>query len=119
MPQCGIIFGLLTYKYKQKPSGWNLPYSNGKRYNGDFYTMIEQHYTVQDPVCSMDINPKSAHPVYVFKGRIYHFCAENCRSAFAKNPEKYLKPKGFFARFLDRMAKSNKKAFGCKGPSCH
>ncbi|MFC1788327.1 YHS domain-containing protein [Thermodesulfobacteriota bacterium] len=78
-----------------------------------------QHPRVQDPVCSMDINPKSAHPVYEYKGRTYYFCAENCRSAFSKNPEKYLKPKGFFGRFLDRMVQSNKKAFGCKGPSCH
>jgi Cu+-exporting ATPase len=78
-----------------------------------------QHPKVQDPVCSMDINPKSAHPFYAYKGRTYYFCAENCRTAFTKNPDKYLKPKGFFGRFLDRMAKSNKKAFGCKGPSCH
>jgi YHS domain-containing protein len=78
-----------------------------------------QHRKVQDPVCSMDINLKSAHPVFAYKGHIYYFCAENCRTAFVKNPEKYIKSKGFFARFLDRMAKSNKKAFGCKGPSCH
>jgi YHS domain-containing protein len=78
-----------------------------------------QHRKVQDPVCSMDINLKSTHPVYAYKGHIYYFCAENCRTAFVENPEKYIKPKGFFARFLDRMAKSNKKAFGCKGPSCH
>jgi len=81
--------------------------------------MTAQHDRVQDPVCSMDINPESAHPVHAYKGRTYHFCAENCRSVFAKNPEKYLKPKGFFGRFLHRMAQSNKKAFGCKGPSCH
>ncbi len=78
-----------------------------------------QHPSVQDPVCSMDISPESAHPVYAYKGRTYYFCAENCRTAFVKNPEKYLKPKGLFGRFLDRMAKSNKKTFGCKGPSCH
>ena len=114
MPQCGII--LLE---QRKPSGWNLACTARRTYNGDSKMVTAQHPRVQDPVCSMDINPKSAHPVYEYKGRTYYFCAENCRSAFSKNPEKYLKPKGFFGRFLDRMAQSNKKAFGCKGPSCH
>ncbi len=81
--------------------------------------VTSQHSMVQDPVCGMDINLKSTHPVHLYKGDTYYFCVETCRTAFAKNPEKYLKPKGFFSRFLDRMAKSNKKAFGCKGPSCH
>lgn len=81
--------------------------------------VASQHSMVQDPVCGMDINPESTHPVYSYKGDTDYFCVEACRTAFAKNPEKYLNPKGFFSRFLDRMAKSNKKAFGCRGPSCH
>jgi Cu+-exporting ATPase len=81
--------------------------------------VTSQHSMVQDPVCGMDINPESTHPVYSYKGDTYYFCIEACRTAFEKNPEKYIKPKGFFSRFLDRMAKSNQKAFGCRGPSCH
>ncbi|MEE9531990.1 MAG: LDCC motif putative metal-binding protein, partial [Syntrophobacteria bacterium] len=53
------------------------------------------------------------------KGRRYYFCADCCKQAFEKNPVKYLKPKGPFGRFLDRLTKSNEKVFGRQGPSCH
>jgi len=74
-----------------------------------------------DPVCGMDVAPGSTKLVSLFKGQSYWFCAENCRRAFEDNPEKYLKPKkkGWFGRYLDRMARVNKEEFGCTGPSCH
>jgi YHS domain-containing protein len=77
-----------------------------------------------DPVCGMEVEPGRTKLVSVYKGHSYWFCAEACRSAFEADPEKYLKPKpakkkGWFGNWLDRMAKSNKKEFGCAGPSCH
>jgi hypothetical protein len=51
-----------------------------------------------DPVCGMEVSPKEA---------------------FEKKPDKYLKPKGPFGRFLDRLTKANEKVFGRHGPSCH
>ena len=77
-----------------------------------------------DPVCGMDVEPGKTKLVSVYKDHSYWFCAEGCRRAFEANPEKYLdtKPsrkKGLFGRFLDRMAKTNEKAFGCAGPRCH
>jgi hypothetical protein len=39
--------------------------------------------------------------------------------AFQKNPERYLKPKGPFGRFLARLVKANVKVFGRAGPPCH
>ena len=74
---------------------------------------------VLDPVCGMGISPVSTNLVSTHKGRRYYFCAECCIKAFEKNPEKYLKPKGPFGRFLDRLTKANEKVFGRTGPSCH
>ena len=75
--------------------------------------------TVTDPVCGMAVNPQSIAFVSTHKNIAYHFCAEACRSAFDKNPEKYLaeksdRPKGFWKRYLERL----NKATGGKPPQC-
>lgn len=77
-----------------------------------------------DPVCGMEVEPGQTKLVSVYKGRSYWFCAEGCRRAFETDPEKYLeskpvKKKGWFGRYLDHMAKVNKKEFGCSGAKCH
>jgi YHS domain-containing protein len=77
-----------------------------------------------DPVCGMEVRPGKTEIVSVYKGHKYWFCADGCRKAFEADPEKYLKPKpgkrkGRFGRYLDRMSKVNKEAFGCDGPKCH
>jgi YHS domain-containing protein len=74
--------------------------------------------TERDPVCGMMVNPASNRLVSSHKGRTYRFCAESCLEAFEKHPDRYLKEKGVFRRWLDRMAKSNQESFGSKGPSC-
>ena len=74
---------------------------------------------VVDPVCGMEITPASTNLVSAHKGRRYHFCAECCKEAFEKKPDKYLKPKGPFGRFLDRLTMANENVFGRHGPSCH
>ena len=77
-----------------------------------------------DPVCGMGVEPGKTKLVSVHNGHSYWFCAEGCRRAFEADPDKYLAPKpvkkkGWFGRYLERMAKANKKEFGCAGPSCH
>lgn len=77
-----------------------------------------------DPVCGMEVESGRTKLVSVYKGHSYWFCADGCRRAFEADPEKYLKPKpakkkGWFGRYLDRMAKTNEKEFGCAGPRCH
>ncbi|MFH1490022.1 MAG: YHS domain-containing protein [Pseudomonadota bacterium] len=77
-----------------------------------------------DPVCGMDVEPGRTKLVSVHKGQSYWFCAEACRRAFEADPKKYLEPKpvkkkGWVGRYLDRIAKTNEKEFGCAGPRCH
>ncbi len=45
--------------------------------------------TVQDPVCGMDIDPKTAAGQSDFKGQTYYFCSTGCKKAFDKEPQKY------------------------------
>jgi Cu+-exporting ATPase len=75
--------------------------------------------SVEDPVCGMKFSPASTNLVSTHQGKRYYFCAECCLVAFKNNPDKYLRPKGFFGRFLDRFAKANDKVFGRSRPSCH
>ena len=74
-----------------------------------------------DPVCGMKVDPAQTDLMATFEGKRYYFCAEGCRKTFEKKPQKYLKPqrKGWFGRYMDRMARANRKVFGVEGPKCH
>ncbi len=76
------------------------------------------HDTSIDPVCGMKVVAGTNAITSVHNGKSYHFCAEGCRVAFEKKPGKYLKKKGWFGRFLDRMGKANDEQFGKSGPTC-
>jgi len=45
----------------------------------------------KDPVCGMDVDPKTATDKTDYKGRKYYFCSAGCKKAFEKEPEKYTK----------------------------
>jgi YHS domain-containing protein len=49
---------------------------------------------VKDPVCGMDVNPKTAAGKSEYKGQTYYFCSNGCKRAFDKEPEKYLASPG-------------------------
>ena len=44
-----------------------------------------------DPVCGMAVTDASKHH-YVHAGQDYYFCCDGCKTSFAADPEKYLKP---------------------------
>lgn len=43
-----------------------------------------------DPVCGMEVDEKSAVATSEYKGVTYYFCAPGCKTAFDKDPEKYI-----------------------------
>ena len=43
-----------------------------------------------DPVCSMEVDEKTAKWKSEYDGKTYYFCAPGCKSSFDKDPEKYL-----------------------------
>ena len=71
-----------------------------------------------DPVCGARVEASEADLAATHYGRTYYFCSKACFKAFKKNPYKYLRPRGFFGQFLDRLAKNNQKEFRPQGPAC-
>ncbi len=51
--------------------------------------------TAIDPVCGMTVEIETAKHTLVYEGTTYYFCGKGCKTAFDKEPEKYLaaKPK--------------------------
>ncbi len=45
---------------------------------------------VKDPVCGMDIDPKTAAGNSEYQGQTYYFCSLGCKKAFDKEPQKYI-----------------------------
>jgi Cu+-exporting ATPase len=48
---------------------------------------------VRDPVCGMTVDPAAGKPTAEYKGRIFHFCCNGCRTTFEAAPEDYLTAK--------------------------
>ncbi|MFQ5886921.1 MAG: YHS domain-containing protein [Anaerolineae bacterium] len=48
----------------------------------------------RDPVCGMEVDGKSAGAQCEYKGKVYYLCAQGCKVAFQKDPEKYLGGEG-------------------------
>lgn len=45
---------------------------------------------MKDPVCGMDVDPKTAAGSSVYRGQTYHFCAKGCKVAFDADPARYV-----------------------------
>jgi YHS domain-containing protein len=48
---------------------------------------------VKDPVCGMDVDPKTAAGKSEYQGQTYYFCSLGCKKDFDKEPQKYVKNK--------------------------
>ena len=46
-----------------------------------------------DPVCGMSVDPATAKHSAEHGGQTYYFCCQGCKTKFAADPEKYLKPR--------------------------
>jgi YHS domain-containing protein len=49
---------------------------------------------VKDPICGMDVDPKTAAGKSEYLGQTYYFCSNGCKKAFDKEPQKYIKAQG-------------------------
>lgn len=45
---------------------------------------------VRDPVCGMWIEPEDAADETLYKDKIFYFCAQGCKIAFEREPEKFI-----------------------------
>ena len=46
---------------------------------------------VSDPVCGMEIDPKTAATKMDYQGTTYFFCSDACHNKFMSEPKKYAK----------------------------
>lgn len=49
---------------------------------------------VIDPVCGMEVDTDTATDTAEYRGQTYYFCGPGCKTAFVKDPEKYLSHAG-------------------------
>jgi YHS domain-containing protein len=45
----------------------------------------------KDPICGMTVDEKTAKYKSDYNDQTYYFCAASCKTAFDKNPARYLK----------------------------
>ncbi len=45
----------------------------------------------KDPVCDMEVDPKTANYQTTYQGHTYYFDSADCKRDFEKNPKKYVK----------------------------
>lgn len=51
----------------------------------------------KDVVCGMRMSRKTAATACTHDGRTYYFCCDMCRQAFEENPDRYLRPRRYWA----------------------
>jgi len=44
----------------------------------------------KDPVCGMEVDPKTAAGKSTYQGKTYYFCSPGCKIDFDKEPQKYV-----------------------------
>jgi Cu+-exporting ATPase len=47
-----------------------------------------------DPICGMEVDPKSAAGKHEYNGQVYYFCSQHCLGKFKENPATYVKAGG-------------------------
>ena len=50
--------------------------------------------TAKDPVCGMQVDPRTSQHRYEYAGTLHHFCNPRCREKFMADPLRYLQPAG-------------------------
>ena len=46
----------------------------------------------KDPVCGMDVDPRTAKHTVEHDGRSFYFCGAGCKKAFTDDPAHFLDP---------------------------
>ena len=73
------------------------------------------------PMHPEDIQEKGARHILHFEHETFYFCLNQCKETYAhrSRTKRAAKKKGFFAKFLEKLAKDNNEIFGGTPPSCH
>ena len=53
-----------------------------------------------DPVCRMDVDLSTATGSSSYEGTTYYFCSANCKAAFDKDPEQFVRKTDILGRTI-------------------
>jgi YHS domain-containing protein len=75
----------------------------------------------KDPICGMDVNENETSHLLHDEHKTIYFCSGQCKEKYARDNgmKNVHRKKGFFSRFLEKLAKDNKETFGGSPPTCH
>ena len=51
---------------------------------------MNNNTTAIDPICKMEVDPRTAQHVSEYKGTTYYFCGRGCKLDFEEEPETYM-----------------------------
>jgi YHS domain-containing protein len=82
---------------------------------------MEVSIMAKDSVCGMDVKEENAAHLLHFEHETLYFCSNQCKETYSQRSTrpKTAKKKGFFAKFLEKLAKDNNETFGGTPPKCH
>src|SRR5665213_164670 len=62
--------------------------------HGDHSDAAAAAETVKDPVCGMDVDPRTSKHRAHHDGKAFHFCSGRCKAKFETDPRRYLADRG-------------------------
>ncbi len=71
------------------------------------------------PVCQMPVRTEGAKFTVERDGEVHFFCADGCRQHWLQQHSCCHGSKGWWGRYLDRLAAANDDTYGAGGPKCH
>ena len=78
----------------------------------------EAQTEIKDPVCGMTVDPRTSELKYEYNGKKYYFCSEHCLEKFRREPEKYLKQKGYADKVSEPIPQKGISLASCAGYTC-
>jgi len=100
-PVCGMSVDPATAKHKAEHAGESYYFCSAgcrSKFVADPEKYLHHHdapaaAATTDPVCGMSVDLATAKHSAEHQGQTYYFCCNGCKTKFAADPDKYLKPR--------------------------
>lgn len=75
----------------------------------------------KDPICGMDVEEQGAEHMLHFDHETIYFCSAGCKESYVERTghNDSGSKKGLISRFLEKLARHNRKSYGNTPPKCH
>ncbi len=82
--------GVVATKRLGKEIYYRLAYKKINQFLPQHFNLLKLTPLVHDPVCQMQLSPKTAVLKKSYNGQQYYFCASGCLKKFTTQPQKYV-----------------------------